>query len=806
MLRATGVERAHPSRPGGSFSALVQLASSGALPAPAGPQDPLGGYRPVLRALLRELAQAHTVRYAALWLPAETASGTSGPPWAPAVAWQSRRWGRGTLPNPVADPDLLLDASGVVATADVTDGGGRYGVLVLAHPEDPRYSLAGTASLGQTAVCVGLLLRQARHRAACVAVRARVDQAVQRVDATRLELLTVQAVERDRLATAVTATPGRQLQAILDRTTDLKRALRAGSPEATAIVGDIRAGLGEMIEQFRAVVRGVYPQVLRSTGVRAALEEVTATLPVPVVFSGELGRRQGWEVESGLFQAGASAAAALGASGGEQPVTLELGRSGGVLTIRVQRAGTEPAEVALALRDDSRRLAALGGRLRVERAGRDEPTVVDILLPERLGGDWPEPGRTAESQSTEPQPGEPQPTESQSTEPQPTESQPGEADAAASELLAGVSVRRLLTLLVTSREASVDSPPLRVAVDRQDGRARVAVVGAPASELLSALCGPAGTGRWEPPAGVVAPTGYQYQSHPRITLDPARGAPPWRPVRLSDSSGAAWPDAAAGAERILVEGPVDALRGLRLLHHRDDVDADLAARLRCWTGTADGPPDAVVLVLSGPPSAAESEFLTALRSPYGEGFPPVVICALRAGTSATAGSPPEPGSLCDEVVDWRAAPDGGTEIEAALRTRVHARTGVLAARWALRALVACLTTGQLDDQFARAVEAAVAGAHEIPELDLLQALQGGRIRLPRGHDEAVRLLGAHGPDARSRLGLANDVDPGEVTRAANRALAFWRAQALRPDTGLAGRSACALLVRTCERLLTDGVE
>ncbi|BCL13688.1 sensor histidine kinase [Micromonospora sagamiensis] len=800
MLGATGGERAHPSRPGGSFTALVQMASSGALPAPAGPQDPLGGYRPVLRTLLRELAQAHTVRYAALWLPAETAPGTSGPPWAPAVAWQSRRWGRGALPNPVADPDLLLDAAGVVATADVTDGGARYGVLVLAHPEDPRYSLAGTASLGETAVCVGLLLRQARHRAACIAVRDRVDRAVQRVGATQLELLTVQAVERDRLATAVTATPGRQLQAILDRTTELKRALRAGSPEATEIAGGIRAGLGEMIEQFRSVVRGVYPQVLRSTGVRAALEEVTATLPVPVVFSGELGRRQGWEVESGLYQAGASAAAALGASGGEQPVTLDLGRSGGVLTIRAQRAGTEPAEVAVALRDDSRRLAALGGRLRVERAGRDEPTVVDILLPERLGGDWPESART-----TEPQPGESQPGEPQPGEPQPGEPQSAEA-AAEPELLAGVSVRRLLTLLVTSREASVDSPPLRVAVDRQDGRARVVVVGAPASELLSALRGPAGTARWEPPAGVVPPTGYQYQPYPRITLDPARGAPPWRPVRLSDWSGAAWPGAAAGVERILVEGPVDALRGLRLLHHRDDVDADLAARLRRWTGTADGPPDAVVLALSGPPSAAESEFLTALRSPYGEGFPPVVICALRAGTAATAGSPPEPGSMCDAVVDWPAAPDGGTGIEAALRTRVCARTGVLAARWALRALVTCLTTGQLDDQFARAVEAAVAGAHEIPELDLLQALQGGRIRLPRGHDEAVRLLGAHGPDARSRLGLAGDADPGEVTRAANRALAFWRAQALTPDTGLAGRSACALLVRTCERLLTDGVE
>ncbi|MEV5764318.1 hypothetical protein AB0L34_07070 [Micromonospora sp. NPDC052213] len=786
MPRTAGGELAHPPRPAGPFTALVRLASSGALPAPAGPQDPLGGYRPILRTLLRELARAHAVRYAALWLPAETAPGTGTPSWTSAITWRSRRWVPGSLPDPIADPDLLLGTAGVVATADVTDGGARYGVLVLAHPEESRYPLATAAPLGETAVCVGLLLRQAGHRATCTAARARADRAVQRVSATQLELLTVQAVERDRLATAVTATPGRQLRAILDRTADLERALRAGSPQATAIAGGIRAGLGEMIEQFRSVVRGVYPQVLRSAGVRAALEEVTAALPVPVVLRGELGRRPGWEVESGLYQAGASAAAALGASGGEQPVHLELGRSHGVLTIRAQRIDAEPARVAAALRDDSRRLAALGGRLRVERAGRGAATVVDILLPERLGGGWPEPARTAA--------------------PEPAGPRPGEADAAAPELLVGVSARRLLTLLMTSREAPADSPPLRVAVDRQDGQARVVVVGVSAPEFVSVLYGPVGTARWEPSVGMVPPTGYQYQPYPRITLDPARGAPPWRPVRLPGWSGAAWPGAAVGVDRILVEGPVDALRGLRLLHHRDRVDADLAARLRRWSGTADGPPDAVVLVLSRPPSAAEWEFLTALRAPGGDGFSPVAICALEEGTAATAGVQQRLRPMCDTIVDWRAAPGGGTAVEAALHTGVRAWAGVLAARWALRALVACLAAGQLDDRFGRAVEAAVAGAYEVAELDLLQALQGRRIRLPRGREEALRLLGAHGPDSRSRLGLTGDAGSGEVTRAATRALVFWRNQSMAPDSGPAGRSACALLVRACERLLNDGVE
>jgi hypothetical protein len=786
MSRTVGGVLAHPPRPAGPFTTLAWLASSSALPAPGGPQDTLGGYRPILRTLLRELARAHAVRYAALWLPAETAHDTGTPRWTSAVTWRSRRWVRGALPDPVADPDLLLGVAGVVATADVTDGGARCGVLVLAHHDDPRHPLAVVAPLGETAVCVGLLLRQARHRAACTAALARADRAARKVSVTRLELSTVQAVERDRLATAVTATPGRQLRAILERTADLERALRAGSPQATAIAGGIRAGLHEMIEQFRSVVRGVYPQVLRATGVRAALEEVTAALPVPVVLRGELGRRQGWEVESGLYQAGASAAAALAATGGEQPVYLELGRSGDVLAIRAQRAGTEPTRVAAALRDDSRRLAALGGRLRVAQASRGAVTVVDIQLPERLGSDWPEPARTAA--------------------PQPAGPQPGEADAAAPELAAGASARRLLALLVTGRQAPADSPPVRVAVDRQDGRARVVVVGASAPELVAVLCGPAGTAGWDPPAGVVPPACYQHRPYPRITLDPARGGSPWRPVRLPNRSGAAWPGAAAGVDRILIEGPMDALRGLRLLHHRDRVDADLAARLRRWSGTADGPPDAVVLVLSGPASAAESEFLSVLRAPGGDGFSPVAICALREGTAATAGSRQWLRSMCDAVVDWRATPGGATAVEAALRIRVRAWTGVLAARWALRALAACLAAGVLDDQFARAVEAAVVGAHQVAELDLLQALQDRRIRLPRGHDEALRLLGAHGPDSRSRLGLAGDAGSGQVTQAAGRALAFWRTQSMAPDSGPARRSACALLIRACERLLTDGAE
>ncbi|WP_320065616.1 hypothetical protein [Micromonospora sp. RTGN7] len=774
---------ARSPRPAGPFTVLARLVPSDELPTVDGPDDGLGGYQPVLRKLLRDLGHGYGVRYAALWLPA--AESAACPHWAPAVAWQlGHQAAVPTLPDRVDDPDLLLTSAGVAATVDVTVGGARYGILVLAHRDEPEPWPVPAALLGETALCVGLLLRLTRHRAAGTAAQTRADRAVRQADVVRLELSAVQAVERDRLATAVTATPDRQLQAILTHARALEGALAAGSPEAEAIAATIRAGLHEMIEGFRTVVRGVYPQVLRGSGVATALEEIAASLSVPVVFEGNLGRRQGWEIESSLYQAAAAAVAALSARGGDEPVSVELSREGDVLAIRAQRAEVDEARVAEVLHDDSRRLAALGGRLSVDRAPAGAATVVDIRLPERLGGNWPEPTHTAR--------------------PAPAGRAGAPEDLRGDDAAPGALLCRLLGLLADRQEASADSRPVRVALGRQDRRARVVAVGAQAERFLGVLCDLPEDIAAAPPGGVGAvPTCYEYGPYRRLTLEPVRGEPPWRPVRIPDWSGVGWPDAAAGLDRLLVEAPADALRDLRLLHCRDRVDADLGVRLRRWSDEVHGLPDAVVLALDGPASAAESEFLTVLRAAGPEGFSPVVISAMGEGAAASPRSRQWLETMSDALVDWHPAAEGGHAVGEALRTRLLASTGVLAARWALRALLACRAAGQLDDEFAHAVEAASTGTYQVAELDLLQTLQG-RIRLPRGHDDALRLLGVHGLDPWSRLGLAGDVGSEQVTRAAGRALAFWRTQCMAPDSGPEVRAAYALLVRACERLFAAG--
>jgi signal transduction histidine kinase len=100
-----------------------------------------------------------------------------------------------------------------------------------------------------------------------------------------------------------------------------------------------------------------------------------------------------------------------------------------------------------------------------------------------------------------------------------------------------------------------------------------------------------------------------------------------------------------------------------------------------------------------------------------------------------------------------------------------------------------------------------SGAHELTELDVVDALRAGELHLP---DEercaAERLLGASGADLRTRLGLAPDTGQQDVLRSAQEQLAHWRRRAANPLAGRGARTVADVLVQTCERLLAEAAE
>ncbi|OZM79322.1 ATP-binding protein [Pseudonocardia sp. MH-G8] len=95
-----------------------------------------------------------------------------------------------------------------------------------------------------------------------------------------------------------------------------------------------------------------------------------------------------------------------------------------------------------------------------------------------------------------------------------------------------------------------------------------------------------------------------------------------------------------------------------------------------------------------------------------------------------------------------------------------------------------------------------ARAHELAELDVVDALRAGELDVPDAERDTVeRLLGAAGTDPRTRLGLVAGATQREVAQAAGEELARWRRLAEHPLPGVDVRRTADVVVRACERVL-----
>jgi hypothetical protein len=226
-------------------------------------------------------------------------------------------------------------------------GGGSVSVLAPSRWDD-----AARAMLRDTAVWLGVAVRLARQRIDHDTAELRARRLSGELTTARARLERVRDLERHRLVRAITATTLRDLDGVRTRL----RAVSDGSGLA-----EVRDALDDLIDDFRVVVRGVFPAMLPDRGPRAALEELAATLPRPVTFAGDLGRRTGWQLESGFYHAVAAALNLLAGKESAQPVAVTFGRDD-ALRARVHAAGElTAAQLHTALGQDAERVAVLGG-------------------------------------------------------------------------------------------------------------------------------------------------------------------------------------------------------------------------------------------------------------------------------------------------------------------------------------------------------------------------------------------------------------------------------------------------------------
>jgi hypothetical protein len=262
-------------------------------------------------------------------------------------------------------PAAALDSA---MTAPV-DGGGE---VVVIGPSR-RGGSAGTL-LRDTAVWLGVAARLARARAERDTADLRSRRLHAELSTARTLLARVRDLERHRLVAAITMTTLRDLA-------EVARLLRAVDEDGAGLAR-ARESLDELIDEFRVVVRGVFPAMLPDRGPRAALAELAATLPRPVSFTGDLGRRVGWQLESGFYHAVAAVLNLLGDQDSPDPVNVVFGRDD---ALRARISATFPstaAELRTMLTHDVDRVAALGGEMTC--AVLDGAAVVTVRLAERV--------------------------------------------------------------------------------------------------------------------------------------------------------------------------------------------------------------------------------------------------------------------------------------------------------------------------------------------------------------------------------------------------------------------------------------
>lgn len=208
------------------------------------------------------------------------------------------------------------------------------------------------------------------------------------VGVARERLAQVRDLERRRIVRAITTTTLRDLE-------DLRRrigGLGELSTEDALLhrLTDLGAAVDDVLEEFRTIVRGVYPALLPEHGPRAALEELAATLPRPVRFGGELGRRTGWEVESGFYHAVAAVLNLL-AGTEEEPdssVIVEFDRDDAMHARMATKVGARSADdLRAALDRDAERIGVVGGEMDYDVI--EGTAVVTVALPDRTGQPTP---------------------------------------------------------------------------------------------------------------------------------------------------------------------------------------------------------------------------------------------------------------------------------------------------------------------------------------------------------------------------------------------------------------------------------
>ena len=273
---------------------------------------------------------------------------------------------------PMPDDGRWVDAAG----QDVGDPPAPGSDLVLSDASGPvlRLLLARRADQGEVLAGLTPATRLALRNAQLAAVaNARLGE----VQASQRRIVATSDAERRRIERDLH--DGAQ-QRLVSVAFHLRVALAGTDPATSLQVTRAEARVRDALARLRRLAHGIFPSVLASEGLEAALDELVAASDVPATLTVRVNDIP----DAPAMAAYATVVAALDAVDHPSAATraeVSVVQDGGVLTVRVEVTGGDGIVVAPDCTDAADRVGALGGHLTLSNPAQDGTMTVTAVIP-----------------------------------------------------------------------------------------------------------------------------------------------------------------------------------------------------------------------------------------------------------------------------------------------------------------------------------------------------------------------------------------------------------------------------------------
>lgn len=288
-------------------------------------------------------------------------------------------WPPGSPPLPPVRPASGGDVTVPQAdrTVPVRYQGEVLGALSLSKRPGESLSPTEARLVSGLAAQAGLVLRN-------VGLWEQLAGRLDEIRASRQRLVAAQDAERRRIERNIHAGAQQQLVALAIKLTVAESMIGTDTEGERALLAELRQEAAGAVAELRDLARGIYPPLLASEGLAAALAAQARRSPLPVTLTADgIGRYQ-QEIEAVAYFCVLEALQNAAKHSGASYARVRLGAAGDVLEFEVadDGAGFDPATTAYrtGLQGVADRLSAHGGSLTV-RSAPGAGTVIAARIP-----------------------------------------------------------------------------------------------------------------------------------------------------------------------------------------------------------------------------------------------------------------------------------------------------------------------------------------------------------------------------------------------------------------------------------------